>query len=535
MSSSGHSPATHMLLSPMMANQPSPLSPTQSSFNGAMQMTSPPVSPLQQAIGPIFPPFGAGYLSPVGSVSPTFGLSPSMLPMCNIQGSPPTSPLSEGSRTLTINLEQYVPAATNPQETQEEKNFRHALPPRLLHKHKSWVEAQLGGHAELSLNVPPGLVELSRKRLSRGDSRYKGLSEMNVEARVTGVFEPAMVHHLFDELFIRSKVTVKSSRRRCFEVINNVKQLTELTGAFVISRPVDECIDIYGPRHAVEAAQNYLISMQSQSGVSKKVISVSSLASSAIIKARRMILPREQGSLFVEPPPRGQSVATQPVTLYAYSDASKLDHAEAIIKRIEEEVIRRKENGEDLDHFDPHCFLAEIEAEMLAAGCGDKAASDRGSVSHSPPPLLEDGEDGEQGARSSPRALLSGRALGGSPRHLSEDEDISPKARPAAVLRALHQDVFPKMPAHPVPAPTPPAGTIKPSAVPGAVWNCFPSSESSQGLSSPPASATDGITPTPPDTPNLTPDSTPVKQHITKAGHPFSHTGLIQGLLSGMN
>eukprot|EP01062_Namystynia_karyoxenos_P082472 TRINITY_DN929_c0_g2_i1.p1 TRINITY_DN929_c0_g2~~TRINITY_DN929_c0_g2_i1.p1 ORF type:complete len:593 (+),score=228.00 TRINITY_DN929_c0_g2_i1:125-1903(+) len=265
-----------------------------------------------------------------------------------------------GQQVLVIRLEQYVPPQTNPQETREENNFRHALPPRMLHKHKRWIEQHLGPSAELMLNIPAGLVELSRKRLSRGDARYKGLSEMNLEARVVGEFDPVYVQRVFDDLFINNKRTVRSSRRRCFEVINSVKSLTETTGAFVISRPVDECIDIYGPQEAVDAAQAYLTSMQSQSGVSKRVIQVKSAAASVVIRQRRSILSRDEGSLFVEPPPRGRPVEEQTVTIYAYSDVGFLDRAEQAIRDIEREVMQRKgagsppvPNPQSVYHLDP--------------------------------------------------------------------------------------------------------------------------------------------------------------------------------------
>jgi len=300
-----------------------PLSPGQYEF-AARALSAGPLSPTP--------------LSPHGLASPQAATSPGQGHMSLGQG-------AGGQRILTVNLERYVPTQTNPSESREENNFRHALPPRMLHKHKAWLEQRMGPGAELVLNIPPGMVELSRKRLSRGDSRYKGLADMKLEARVTGEFDPKIVREVLDEVFVGNKRTVKCSRRRCFEVINSVKSLTETTGAFVISRPVDEMIDIYGPQHAVDAAQAYLTSMQSQSGVSKRVVHVKSIAASAIIRQRRNILNRDEGSLFVEPPPRGSAVNEQTVTIYAYSDPGKLDNAERVIRDIEQEVLKRKGTG----------------------------------------------------------------------------------------------------------------------------------------------------------------------------------------------
>ena len=300
----------------------------------------------------------------VGPVSSMWDVSsPSSQAMHPTFGSPPLHPspspsqstnqmvlsVNDDTMTMIVKLDKYVPQATNPNETLEEKNFRHALPPRLLHKHKAYVESLIGPHAELIINVPPGLVELSRKRLSRGDSRYKGLADMNIEAKIVGKIDPVFCNQVLDKLFFENKRTVKSSRRRCFEVINSVKNLTEATGAFVISRPADECVDVYGPevrpngyvwsnpclstnlaplphthtctQHVVESAIEYLMSMQSQSGVSKRVIAVSPAAASAVIKARRTILPREQVCLrtpctFVPsliPPPHTPTHAGLPV------------------------------------------------------------------------------------------------------------------------------------------------------------------------------------------------------------------------------
>ena len=233
-----------------------PLPVSQPHLPTVLPMGSPPVSPSQgyqmapqHLMGPILSsptspmtPQTMSSMSYWEATSP--GTSLSLTPVQH----PMMVPLGEDKRmTMVMKLDKYVPTATNPHETLEEKNFRHALPPRLLHKHKLYVESLIGPETELVINVPPGLVELSRKRLSRGDSRYKGLAEMNIEAKVVGQFDPVVVHAVLDQLFLGNKRTVKSSRRRCFEVINSVKNLTESTGAFVISRPADECVDIYGP------------------------------------------------------------------------------------------------------------------------------------------------------------------------------------------------------------------------------------------------------------------------------------------------
>eukprot|EP01064_Diplonema_japonicum_P004709 TRINITY_DN13093_c0_g1_i1.p1 TRINITY_DN13093_c0_g1~~TRINITY_DN13093_c0_g1_i1.p1 ORF type:complete len:486 (+),score=101.84 TRINITY_DN13093_c0_g1_i1:45-1502(+) len=432
----------------------------------SLQVASPPMSPVDQ--GARFACQQSGYLSPV--------LSPTSTPITQGFAFVPTP--AEGGKTMIVKLDKYVPPATNPNETLEEKNFRHALPPRLLHKHKAWVEQQLGPHSELIINVPPGLVELSRKRLSRGDSRYKGLADMNIEAKIVGRFDPVYANGVLDNLFIGNKRTVKSSRRRCFEVINSVKHLTETTGAFVISRPVDECVDIYGPQHVVESAIAYLLSMQSQSGVSKRVIRVSTAAASAIIKARRSILPREQGSLFVEPPPRGEMTLTQSVTIYAYVDSVHLDLAEDAIRKIEREVDTVEDSEIDImEHIDPCEFLLP--------------RSVSNSISHSPPPLLEELED-ECGKRRpslapSPKALLHPCKM---------DGESSPKGRAAAVLKAIQQDVL---------APQVYPATIKPHALHRNDVTQFHTStltpESSQGLSSPQVSSVDDSVLTPPTTP----------------------------------
>ncbi|KAJ9440401.1 hypothetical protein DIPPA_15153, partial [Diplonema papillatum] len=250
-------------------------------------------------------PIGSPLMSPTSTpMSPTM-LTPGMPPMCPSSSaqlraqssySLASATARDGSieQVMTVRLGKYVPLATNPNETLEEKNFRHALPPRLLHKHKAWVQSQIGTQCEIEVNIPPGLVELSRKRLSRGDSRYRGLADMKIEAKIIGHFDPAWALAVLDDLFANNRRSVKCSRRRCFEVINSVKHLTETTGAFVISRPVDECVDVYGPKHVVDSAIQYLMSMQSQSEVSKRVIAVSVAAASAVIKARRTILPRDQ-------------------------------------------------------------------------------------------------------------------------------------------------------------------------------------------------------------------------------------------------
>lgn len=339
--------ALNMQLAAASASSPTmspPLSPTGHTGSFGRIPVGLPNHPMPLSPGQY--EFAARALS-AGQLSPT-PLSPHGLP---ISPQPATSPGqgymsmgqgAGGQRILTVNLERYVPPQTNPSESREENNFRHALPPRMLHKHKAWLEQRMGQGAELVLNIPPGMVELSRKRLSRGDSRYKGLADMKLEARVTGEFDPKIVREVLDEVFVGNKRTIRCSRRRCFEVINSVKSLTETTGAFVISRPVDECIDIYGPQHAVDAAQAYLTSMQSQSGVSKRVVHVKSIAASAIIRQRRNILNRDEGSLFVEPPPRGSAANEQTVTIYAYSDPGKLDNAERVIRDIEQEVLKRK-------------------------------------------------------------------------------------------------------------------------------------------------------------------------------------------------
>ena len=440
------------------------LSPT---LAGPVMVSSPVLSPMS-------PTGGLGYAQVC--VSPQ--LAP-LSPIASVQlGSPIMSPTTrclsptyisnmvfqEPEKTMIVRLDKYVPPATNPNETLEEKNFRHALPPRLLHKHKAWVEQQLGPLAELVINVPPGLVELSRKRLIRGDSRYKGLSDMNIEAKIVGKFDPVYTNAIFDKLFVENKRTVKSSRRRCFEVINSVKQLTDTTGAFVISRPVDECIDVYGPAHVVDSAIQYLLSMQTQSGVSKRIIQVSTAAANAIIKNRRMILPREQGSLFVEPAPRGEEVNSQTVTIYAYVDMSHLDIAENAIRDIEKEIeVEEAISQEIREHIDPN---------------------------HSPPPPLLDDEEERKKSLSlpSPKSLLHNLAT-----TFTCTEQNSPKGRAAGILRAIQQDVLSEPSDEYIPMIPKP---LKSSEV------IFPMSESSQGLSSPAEDSTITMD-SPPDTPIL--------------------------------
>eukprot|EP01061_Rhynchopus_euleeides_P008293 TRINITY_DN17354_c0_g1_i2.p1 TRINITY_DN17354_c0_g1~~TRINITY_DN17354_c0_g1_i2.p1 ORF type:complete len:549 (+),score=138.78 TRINITY_DN17354_c0_g1_i2:98-1744(+) len=444
--------------SPFQVPLSPPLSPTQSFQAVSTQMMSPVMS------GPSTP------LTPMSSIGFWDATSPGTSVICPMQ-QPMMMPLNgpecpDNKMMMVFKLDKYVPPATNPHETLEEKNFRHALPPRLLHKHKVYVESLLGPETELIINVPPGLVELSRKRLSRGDSRYKGLADMNIEAKIVGQFDPVVCHAVLDKLFIGNKRTVKSSRRRCFEVINSVKSLTEATGAFVISRPADECVDVYGPEHVVESAIEYLMSMQSQSGVSKRVIRVSPAAASAIIKARRSILPREQGSLFVEPLAKGDLNGLQTVTIYAYVDASHLDSAEAAIRRIEIDLARPAGvpmmPGSVMHHHGlppPVPMAPRISAAMVNDGDEDSLCPDdhmdpcidvmqltqsvTNSISHSPPPLLEDLIEDEVKRRSSlasPKALLAALKMGGA-----IDLSASPKstAKPSIEsLRAIQEDVL---------------------------------------------------------------------------------------------
>eukprot|EP01062_Namystynia_karyoxenos_P028426 TRINITY_DN21536_c0_g1_i6.p2 TRINITY_DN21536_c0_g1~~TRINITY_DN21536_c0_g1_i6.p2 ORF type:complete len:463 (+),score=125.82 TRINITY_DN21536_c0_g1_i6:91-1479(+) len=262
-----------------------------------------------------------------------------------------------GQQVLVIRLAQYVPQQAHPQETQEQQQFRHALPARMLHKHQRWIEQQLGPRVELVLNRPPSVTGACGKAPPAGDVQYEGPSEVCV----VGEFHPGHVQRVFDDLFIHNKRTVQSSRARCCEVISSSQALTETTGAFAICRPADERIDIYGPQAAVAAAQAYLTSPpQPQSGVAELAIRVKSAAASVVLRQRVSILSPDEGSIWVKPPPLGRPVEEQTVYINVYSDARLLDRAEQAIRDIERVVMQCKgagsapaPNPQSVYHLDP--------------------------------------------------------------------------------------------------------------------------------------------------------------------------------------